>query len=83
MTIRPGGSGLPLLPFYCLLRGERSPRSLASLLMARRSVSFRIIDARSGEPLPGFPSFPSFSAAHKERGHAQGSVSFPLSVARF
>ena len=51
--------------------------------MARRPASFRIIDARTGLPLPGLPSFPSFSAAHKESGHVQGSVLFPLSVGRF
>jgi hypothetical protein len=51
--------------------------------MARRPASFRIIDARTGEPLPGLPSFPSFSAARSEAGHIQSSVPFPLSVGRF
>jgi hypothetical protein len=51
--------------------------------MARRPASFRIIVARTGEPLPGLPSFPSFDAARSEAGHIQSSVPFALAVGRF
>jgi hypothetical protein len=51
--------------------------------MISTSRSFRIIDARTGDPLPSLPSFPSFALARKEAGHLIRSFPFPLAVGRF
>lgn len=51
--------------------------------MARKTKTFRIIIASTGEPVPGLPEFRSFSAAHSEAGHVQSSHEAALSVGTF
>ena len=45
--------------------------------MAKSTKTFRIINAASGEPIPGFPSYRSFSAAAREAGHLNGRIPSP------
>ena len=53
-------------------------RSLTALVtMAKSTKTFRIINAASGEPIPGFPGYRSFSAASREAGHLIGKIPSP------